>query len=147
MSNGFQERIASIKNKLLSLSEAEDRYAYIIELGRSAAPFPNQWKTKENIVPGCQSILYLHTETKNGNLFFGAHSEALISAGLAELLIAVYNDTSPRDLLLNPPTFLQEIGLLASLSPSRSNGLASIYKRMKHEAMQLVLTQSGQTTL
>jgi cysteine desulfuration protein SufE len=93
-------------------------------------------------VPGCQSVLYLHTHFQDGKLFFAAHSEALISAGLAALLIAIYTDSSPETILLNPPVFLQEIGLLASLSPSRSNGFASIYHRMRQEAMKKIVNKS-----
>jgi cysteine desulfuration protein SufE len=140
MNENFPERVARIKEKFLSLHDPEDRYTYLIELGRAAPPFPHELRTAENIVPGCQSVLYLHTCFHEEKLFFTAHSEALISAGLAALLIAAYSDTSPQTILLNPPLFLQEIGLFASLSPHRSNGLASIYVRMKQEAMKHILS-------
>jgi cysteine desulfuration protein SufE len=142
MNEIYLERTAIIKETLLSLKEPEDRYAYLIELGRKAPPYPKELQTPEHIVPGCQSVLFLHTTTQGDKFFFKAHSEALISAGLAALLIAVYNDSTAQTILLNPPLFLQEIGLLASLSPNRSNGLASIYTRMKQEAMKSVLAKT-----
>ncbi len=141
MNEIYLERITKIKETLLSLAEPEDRYAYLIELGRKAPLYPKELQTPEHIVSGCQSVLYLHTTTQGDKLFFKAHSEALISAGLAALLIAVYNDSTAQTILLNPPLFLQEIGLLASLSPNRSNGLASIYMRMKQEAMKSLVAK------
>lgn len=135
----FDERISSIKEKFQSFTDPEERYEFLIELGRKASPFPPTLKIPVNIVPGCQSTLYLHTHFHDDKLFFQAHSEALISAGLAALLIEVYSDTPPQTILCNPPNFLQEIGLLASLSPSRSNGLASIYLRMKQEALKYIV--------
>jgi len=138
MTKYFTERVLSLKTKLLSYQEAEERYVYIIELGKTAPPFLPEYKIAQNVVAGCQSILYLRTTHQDGKLFFSSYSEALISAGLAALLVAIYNDATPTTILLNPPTFLQEIGLLASLSPSRSNGLASIYLRMKQEALKVL---------
>ena len=139
MNDNFQERVSSIKKVFLTLKEPEERYTYLIELGRKAAAYPIDRQHPSNIVPGCQSILYLHAHDQDGKLFFTASSEALISAGLAALLISIYNGSSPETILLNPPVFLQEIGLLASLSPSRSNGFSSIYLRMRQEAMKKIL--------
>jgi cysteine desulfuration protein SufE len=139
MNDPFQERAAFIKKTLLSLNEGEERYAYLIELGRKAKAYPADLQQVSNIVSGCQSILYLHAQYQEGKLFFIAHSEALISAGLAALLISLYNGSTPEIILTNPPLFLQEIGLLASLSPSRSNGFASIYLRMQQEAMKKIV--------
>ncbi|HEV7737043.1 MAG TPA: SufE family protein [Chlamydiales bacterium] len=135
----FDERITSIKEKFLSFTDSEERYSFLIALGRKAPLFPPALKIPANIVPGCQSILYLHTHFQDDKLIFKAHSEALISAGLAALLIDIYSDTPPQTILCNPPNFLQEIGLLASLSPSRSNGLASVYLRMKQEALKYIV--------
>lgn len=136
MNENFTERVVKVKEVLLSLKDPEARYAYLIELGRKSPPFPTVLQTPSHIVPGCQSILYLHTSFQEGKLVFQAHSEALISAGLAALLVSIYSNSTPEAILLNPPLFLQEIGLFASLSPHRSNGLASIYTRMKQEALK-----------
>lgn len=137
----FAEQISAIKKEFEFLTAPEDRYNYVIDLGRKAPSFPSEHKIAANLVRGCQSELFLLTHAEDGKLFFNATSEALISAGLAQLLVRIYSGATPQTILLNPPTFLQEIGLLASLSPSRSNGLASIYVRMKQEALKHLTSQ------
>lgn len=136
MEENFTLKIEAIKKKFNLLTTPEDRYSYLIDLGRALSPYPPELRTPDHIVPGCQSTLYLATTVEEGKLFFSAQSDALISAGLAALLIAAYSGTTPKYILLNPPAFLHELGIFASLSPNRSNGLASIYMRMKQEAMK-----------
>lgn len=141
MTKNFSTRIDSIKQRFAAFSSPEDRYAHLMELGRTLPAYPIDFRTPEHVVPGCQSILYLEARLKNGNLYFWADSEALISKGLAALLIAAYSGLPPEEILRNPPAFLQEIGLFASLSPNRSNGLAHIYLRMKQEALKSLVIQ------
>ncbi len=117
----------------------QHKYEKIIELGRKLSPFPPELKTPERLVKGCQSAMYLSTQIVNGKIQFLAHSEALISAGLAALLLFVYNDESPETILACPPRFLDELGIHDSLSPGRSNGLASLFQRMKKEALDFLL--------
>lgn len=133
---------ALIKEKFSSLKTPEERYTLLIDLGRKLPPYPAELRTPDRIVSGCQSILYLSATLQDNKLFFSATSDALISAGLAALLIQAYSGSSPETILRNPPTFLQEIGIFASLSPNRSNGLAHIYLRMKQEALKTFLTTS-----
>jgi len=142
MNKNFSEQASLIKAKILSLPSAEARYDYLIELGRKAPAYPESLKTPDRIVSGCQSVLYLSARFEQGALFFTSYSEALLSAGLAALLTTLYNGSCPQTILLNPPTFLQEIGLLASLSPSRSNGFSSLYLKMKQEAVKYILQPS-----
>ncbi len=118
------------------LKTPEDKYNFLIDLGRKLPDYPAALKTPEHLVPGCQSQLYLATTVRDGKLWFQAHSDALISKGLAALLIWAYDGMSPENILKNPPVFLQELGILGSLSPSRSNGLAQIYRRMQQEAVK-----------
>ena len=125
-----------IRKAFSSLKTPEERYNFLIDLGRKLSTYPDALKIPEHLVPGCQSLLYLATTLRDGKLHFQAHSDALISKGLAALLIWAYNGFSPEDLLKNPPTFLQELGIVASLSPSRSNGLAQIYLRMQQDAVK-----------
>lgn len=135
MKENFEKKVAEIKKIFAPLS-TEQKYLKLIEMGRSLPPFPPEQKTNERLVRGCQSELYLDAEFREGKLFFHAHSDALISAGLAALLIAAYSGEAPETILTSPPTFLTELGITASLSPSRSNGLAHIHLRMKQEALQ-----------
>ena len=125
-----------IKNHFISCSTSEEKYIKLIELGKLLEPFEEGWKTGANIVQGCQSILYLHTTVQEGKIFFKAYSEALISAGLAFLLIGVYNEESPEVVLKCSPSFIKELGLDLALSPGRSNGSASMYLRMQQEAIK-----------
>lgn len=140
MSDTFEEKEAFLKKKFTPLS-TEERYKLLIDMGRSLSPYPFEFKTAEHIVPGCQSLLYLHAICKNGHLVFEAHSDALISAGLAAFLIALYSDQAPEVVLKRPPTLIAELGLAASLSPNRSNGLANIHLRMKQEALKTFITK------
>jgi cysteine desulfuration protein SufE len=125
-----------IRQTFSSFKTAEERYNFLMDLGKKLPFYSDTLKTPDRLVPGCQSQLWLSTTFANGKLSFNAHSDALISKGLAALLIWAYNGCSPEELLRNPPQFLQELGIFASLSPSRSNGLAQVYVRMQKEAIQ-----------
>lgn len=117
----------------------EQRYQKIIELGRQQAPLDSAMKKSSNLVAGCQSQVYLVTKLEAGVVIFAAESDALISAGLARILIDVYSGESPEVILKCPPTYLEELGLNDSLSPGRANGLYSIHLRMKQEALNFLL--------
>lgn len=120
----------------------EDRYQKIIELGRALPPLSPEHKIEENIVRGCQSIVHLHSILENEKIYFTASSEALISSGLAALLIAVYNGESPETILTCKPTFIEELQIHATLSPGRSNGLSSMLLRMQQDALKFLVYSS-----
>lgn len=128
-----------VKLLFLECQSEEDRYKKIIELGRQLPPLPEVYKIPENIVQGCQSTVYLKSIFKNGVVIFEAEADALISAGLAALLIKVYSGEAPEVMLKCPPSYLEELGISASLTPSRSNGLYSMHLRMKQEALKWLL--------
>lgn len=132
-----QENIIKI---FQSCPTAQDKYEKLIEMGRNLPSIESVFKTTQNIVQGCQSTMYLRAYlSEEGKVLFEAESEALISAGLAALLIDVYSDETPEVILKCPPNFLDEIGIKTSLTPGRSNGLASMFLRMKQEALNLLL--------
>jgi cysteine desulfuration protein SufE len=130
----------AIKAIFAACPTPEARYQKIIELGRQLPLFNPSSRTPANLVPGCQSIMYLEASLHNDKLFLNADSEALISKGLAALLIYVYSGETPATVANCPPTFIQEIGLTSSLSPARSNGLASLYHKMRQEALKYLIT-------
>jgi sulfur transfer protein SufE len=132
-----QQRLIDEFSKCLT---PEARYEKIIEMGRLQKPLESAYKTPENLVNGCQSTMYLHSYMKNGVMIFEAESDALISAGLGVLLTSVYSHEQPETVLKCPPDYLKEIGIDASLSPNRSNGLYSLHLKMKQDALQF-LTQ------
>ena len=122
----------------LDFSSSEEKYEKIIEMGRALPPLTPEARIEKNLVQGCQSILYLETTYKEGLIYFNADSEALISKGLAAFLIYVYSGASPEALFKEPPYFLKEIGLHQALSPARSNGLNSLYRKMQQEALKII---------
>lgn len=131
---------SEIKKIFTSCPSKESKYQKIIEIGKTLTGIPEEHKIDANIVIGCQSTVYLYSYLSDGKVHFSAESQALISSGLAALLIKVYDKESPETILQCPPLFIEEIGLIASLSPSRSNGFASIYFRMKQDAVKFLLS-------
>jgi cysteine desulfuration protein SufE len=117
----------------------EARYQKIIELGRALPPLDVSWKVPENVVRGCQSVMHLHSSYEGGLMQFEAQSDALISSGLAAILIAVYSGEKPETVLTCPPSYLEDLGIAASLSPSRANGMYSIHLRMKQDALKILV--------
>lgn len=122
---------------------AEDRYHRIIQMGRELKPLAIERRLPENRVVGCQSLTYLESAYRDGLVYFSASSDALISAGLAALLIHVYSGESPEAILKCPPDFLNELGISASLTPNRANGLYSMHLRMKQEALKHLLKSTS----
>jgi len=124
-----------MKYKFDEIQSREELYQKIMEIGKELPPFDEAWTIPENLVSGCQSILYLHSEVKEGKIYFYASSDALISKGLAALLIDFYSGRPPEEVLKVAPTFLEELKIPEALSPSRANGLASLYLKMKQQAL------------
>jgi cysteine desulfuration protein SufE len=117
----------------------EERYQKIIELGKKQSRLSNEYKLAENIVPGCQSRMYVRSWEQDGKVYFESESDALISAGLAMLLILVYSGETPETILKCTPQHIEELGIRETLTPGRSNGLASLYIRMKQDALRHLL--------
>ncbi len=128
------------KKKILELfancQSAEDIYKQIIAIGQEAKKNSFEHQKPEYLVPGCQSLLYLYSHIEEGKMFFQAHSDALISMGLAQLLVHYFNGESAETVLKSPPTFLEELNIPGSLTPSRANGLYHIHLRMKQAALK-----------
>lgn len=131
---------SSIKSIFEKIPSPEGRYEKIIEFGKNLPKLNNEFKTPKHLVSGCQSQTYLIAYSENGLIYFEVGSDALISAGLAALLLNVYNGETAETILKCPPQFIDDIGISASLTPSRANGLYSIHLRMKQEALRLLIT-------
>jgi cysteine desulfuration protein SufE len=109
-----------------------DRYSYIIEMGNTLEPFPEQEKTPANLIEGCQSRVWITANRDDeGNLLFQADSDALIVKGIISLLIRVLSGHQPKEILDTDLYFIDKIGLSEHLSPTRSNGLVAMVKQMK----------------
>ncbi|MBM3193320.1 MAG: SufE family protein [Chlamydiae bacterium] len=127
-----------VKKLFTSCKTAEERYELIISLGRKTPAMNPIEKNLKNLVEGCQSKLYLHASFKEGVLEFSIDSDALISKGLAAVLLMLYDKESPEIIIKHPPTVLAELGIFSSLSPTRVNGLKSLYLKMQKIALQYV---------
>ena len=112
-----------------------DKYNYIIELGKELPLIDPQYKTEEYLISGCQSQVWLHPEMRDGKLYFSADSDAIITKGIVYLLIKVLSGHTPQEILDNDLSYIDAIGLKNHLSPTRSNGLASMMKQIKLYAL------------
>lgn len=121
-----------IIQKFKQFATWEDKYKYIIELGKSLPSMSESLKTEDSIVKGCQSQVWLHAKINDQGIvdFFG-DSDALIVKGLLALLIQVYSGSQPEDILTAPIDFIKEIGFEGNLSPSRANGFMAMIRQMR----------------
>ena len=113
----------------------EPKYEHLIELGRSLPLIEFKFKTEERLIKGCQSKVWLHSEMRNGNVIFTADSDAIITKGIVALMIRVLSDHTPEEVIKAPMEFINVIGLKEHLSPTRANGLVSMIKQMKLDAL------------
>lgn len=130
----LEERKQQVIDDFSLYDEWLDKYAYLIDLGKNLAPFPEEKKTEENLIKGCQSRVWLDAEEKDGRLFFQADSDAVITRGIISLLVSVYSGSTREEIAADDFGFLEEIGLRENLSPTRANGLVSMVERIKEIA-------------
>jgi cysteine desulfuration protein SufE len=113
----------------------DDKYEYIIDLGKTLPVLDTKYKTDENRVRGCQSSVWLVADYKDGKLFYKADSDAMIVKGLISMLIRVLSGRTPDEIIESKLDFIREIGMTTHLAQTRSNGLLSMVKQMKHYAL------------
>ena len=113
----------------------DDKYEYIIDLGKKLPPLEDQYKIDENRVRGCQSTVWLVADYREGKIFYKAESDAVIVKGLISMLIRVLSGHSPDDIIAARLNFIQQIGMTTHLAQTRSNGLLAMVKQMKNFAL------------
>ena len=111
------------------------KYEYIIDLGKSLPMIDEKYKTADQLIKGCQSQVWLHSEQKDGKVIFTADSDAIITKGIVALMIRVLSNHTPDEIMNAKLDFVEKIGLTQHLSPTRSNGLLSMIKQMKMDAI------------
>lgn len=111
-----------------------DKYEYLIDLGKDLEPFPEELKTEDRLIKGCQSRVWLDSRIEDGRLFFRADSDAIITKGIISLLISVYSGHTPAEIAADDFGFVERIGLRENLSPTRANGLLSMIQTIRREA-------------
>lgn len=135
MSNEVQQAQREVIDEFGLFDDWMGRYEYLIDLGKELPEFPEEWRSDANKIRGCQSQVWFHTELEHGRMRFRGISDAAIVSGLIAVLMRVYGDRRPRDILDSSPDFIRDIGFDEHLSPTRSNGLhamlAALYARAK----------------
>ena len=127
----LEEKKQQIIEDFGQFDEWLDKYEYLIELGKGLEPFPEEKKTEDRLIKGCQSRVWLDCEKRDGRLWFTADSDAIITKGIISLLIDVYSGCTPEEIAGDDFAFLEEIGLRENLSPTRANGLVSMIETIK----------------
>ena len=120
------EAQAAIRDEFAFFGDWSERYQYLIDLGRKLPPFPEQWKTEAHRLHGCQSIVWIVAEGDAQRLDFHAISDSAIVSGLIFLALRVYSGRPAAEIVATDPGYINAIGLAKHLSPTRSNGLASL---------------------
>lgn len=140
------DRQNQIIREFQGLTDWEERYKRIIEMGRELAEMPAELKTDENQVKGCQSQVWLHAQlSPKGEMILQGDSDAMIVKGLVALLLRVYSGASPSEILQTPPEFLRALGFEGNLSPSRANGLHSMLKQIRLYATAFAYVLNSQS--
>jgi cysteine desulfuration protein SufE len=124
----------AIIDEFAFFSDWTERYQYLIDLGRKLPPFPDDLKTEENKVHGCQSQVWLVASGDAQRMEFKAISDSAIVSGLIALLLRVYSGRSAQDIVDTPPRFVESIGLAKHLSPTRNNGLSAMFRTIQEKA-------------
>lgn len=131
----IKEREEEITEEFSLFDDWEEKYEYIIDLGKNLEPLDEKYKVPENIIKGCQSTVWLTSEFRDGRVFFKADSDAVIVKGLISMLIKVLSDNSPDEILNAKLDFINDIGMMTHLAQTRSNGLLSMIKQIKNYAL------------
>ena len=130
----LEEKKADVIEAFSVYEDWLDKYEYLIELGKDLAAYPEEKKTEDRLIKGCQSRVWLDYNLQDGKLFFQADSDAIITKGIISLLIGVYSGRTPEEIAADDFGFIEEIGLKENLSPTRANGLVSMIEKIREIA-------------
>lgn len=137
--NDIMKTIQEIEQEIIDefavFDDWMDKYAYLIEIGSDIESMEEGLKTEDNLIKGCQSQVWFHAEMRDGLLYFQADSDAIITKGIAGLLVRVFSGQKPEDILQADLKFIDAIGLTQHLSPTRANGLLAMVKQIKMYAL------------
>lgn len=131
-------------DEFLLFDSWDEKYEYIIDMGKKLKPLDEDYKKDENKIKGCQSTVWMASEFKDGKVFYKAESDAIIVKGLVSMLIRVLSNHTPKEILDAKLDFIDKIGMKQHLAQTRSNGLLSMVKQMKLDA---TVYMAQQTTL
>ena len=132
--NTLKEAQAEVIEDFSMYDEWLDKYEYLIDLGHKLEPFPEELKTEDRLIKGCQSRVWLDAAVEGDRLVFRADSDAIITKGIISLLIGVYSGRTAREIAADDFSFVEQLGLRENLSPTRANGLASMIETIRETA-------------
>ena len=132
---GIKEKQQELIDDFAFLSDWEQKYEYIIDLGKELKGLPEEKKKEDILIKGCQSQVWVDAELRDGKIFFLADSDGILPKGIISLLVGVYSGHTAEEILDSDFDFISKIGLQEFLSPSRANGLASMIKQIKFYAV------------
>ncbi|GAB3422759.1 SufE family protein [Niabella aquatica] len=135
MTQTIEQTEAEIIDEFSLFDSWDDKYEYIIDLGKKLAPLPDAFKTEENKVKGCQSTVWLTADYSDGKVYYKAESDAVIVKGLISMLIRVLSGHTPDEIINAQMDFINKIGMTSHLAQTRSNGLLAMVRQMKHYAL------------
>jgi cysteine desulfuration protein SufE len=133
----LEEKKQAVIEEFSMYDEWLDKYEYLIELGKALEAYPEEKRTEDKLIKGCQSRVWLDYELKDGKLYFRADSDAIITKGIISLLISVYSGRTPAEIAADDFGFVEAIGLRENLSPTRANGLVSMIETIKAAAREM----------
>ena len=131
----IEEKQQEIIDEFTIFEDWMDKYQYLVDLSKSLKPFPEEYRTDDNLIKGCQSRVWIFAVKKDGKINFYGDSDAIIVKGIVSLLINVFSGFTPEEILKADFNFIDEIGLKEHLSPTRANGLVSMIKNIKMYAL------------
>lgn len=133
-----EKSLAEVESEVIDefsmFDEWLDKYEYLIELGKSLKDYPEEKKTDEHLIKGCQSRVWLDWKYEDGKLWFSADSDAIITKGIISLLIRIYSGRTPQEIASSDFSVVEKIGLKENLSPTRANGLVSMIETIRKAA-------------
>lgn len=132
----LQEAENEVVDTFSMYDEWLDKYEYLIDLGKNLEAYPEECKTEDKLIKGCQSRVWLDYKVQDGRIYFKANSDAIITKGIISLLISVYSGRTPEEIASSDFGFIEKIGLKENLSPTRANGLASMIATIKAVALE-----------
>lgn len=132
----LQEAENEVVDTFSMYDEWLDKYEYLIDIGKNLEAYPEECKTEDKLIKGCQSRVWLDYKVQDGRIYFKADSDAIITKGIISLLISVYSGRTPEEIASSDFGFIEKIGLKENLSPTRANGLASMIATIKAVALE-----------
>ena len=131
----MEKTLQEIENEIIDefslFDEWLDKYEYLIELGKALKDYPEDEKTDDRLIKGCQSRVWLDWKLEDGKIFFNADSDAIITKGIISLLIKIYSGRTPQEIVSSDFSVVEKIGLKENLSPTRANGLVSMIAKIR----------------